>query len=574
MNPYLSRSYFKTFREAPSDAETVSTQLMMRAGLLRKLNPGIFSYTPLMLRCISKVTQAIRSTFDDIQWEECLMPTVIPAELWKETGRWNQFGDQLLKFKDRKNLEYCLGPTHEEVVTDLARYFLTSYKQLPFTLYQIQTKFRDEIRPRFGVMRAREFIMLDGYSFHATTEDLDRHYEEVRQAYCKLFDKLGLKYRMVEADTGAIGGSASHEFHVLADSGEDLLLWCDSCDYAANVERAECVAPNPNAAPNTATEVMQEVSTPYCKSIDDVCKLLNVKPSETLKAVLFENPFTSEFLGVLMRGDREVSTAKVMARTGWAGLEAANPEKVLKNYNVAQGHYSPVSLPKLKWLFDLSVDAQGSYIAGSKTPDTHLKNVVPARDFGLRFETLDLASAKEGETCPRCKKGKYQANRGIEVGHIFKLGNKYSKSMNLNYLDGQSQAQIPTMGCYGIGVTRVIAAAIEQNHDKDGIIFPAPLSPIDATLINLVPLEGAAKSFIESALAFAKQKSLHFSVDDRDLQPGVKFKDADLLGSPWHVIIGKKFASTGNVEFKNRRTGERVDISTEACLERLKEIFS
>lgn len=570
MNPRLSRSYYKTFRDAPSDAETISNQLMMRAGLLRKLNPGIFSYTPLMTRALNKVVSHIREVFDDILWEECLMPMVVPAELWKETGRWNLFGDQLLRFKDRKNLEYCLGPTHEEVVTDLARYLLSSYRQLPFTLYQVQTKFRDEIRPRFGVMRAREFVMMDGYSFHTDTADLDQHYEVVKAAYCRLFDRLQLKYRVVEADTGAIGGSASHEFHVLADSGEDLILWCDQCDYASNVERTERLGEVGKNIPESLP-APQEVPTPGVVSIEDVCKLLKIKPRQTIKTVAFRNPFTDELIGAVVRGDADISLTKLTALTGWAGIEPADAALIEKKFQIVPGSYSPQFMKGMKFYFDKSLVNGYSYCGGSGKRDTHLLNTVPGRDFQMDSQ-VDIAVAKEGDTCARCKSGHYKANRGIEVGHIFKLGDKYSKSMNLNYLAADGKSAIPTMGCYGIGVTRVIAACIEQNHDKDGIKFPPSISPIDLHIALLIAETDESKTVTDLALAAAKKAKAHVVIDDRDLQPGVKFKDADLTGAPYQMVIGKKFAE-GFVEFKNRLTGDRETVALKDLAAKLDTIF-
>ena len=572
MNPYIGRSYYKTFRDAPADAETISNQLMMRAGLLKKHAPGIFSYTPLMTRAIVKVTNHIRDVFDSIGWEECLMPAVIPSELWKETGRWDKFGDQLLRFKDRKGADYCMGPTHEEVVTDLARYILNSYKQLPFTLYQTQTKFRDEIRPRFGVMRAREFIMMDGYSFHTDNADLDRHYEEVHRAYCELFDRLQLKYRAVEADTGAIGGRDSHEFHVLADSGEDLLLWCDKCSYAANVERAERALETAKVPPTEPAPAIAEVPTPRAVSIADVCKQLGIPASRTMKAVVLTNPFTDELMGVVVRGDREVSITKIGAKFGWAGVEAASDDVLRAKFKVEPGAYSPVAMKGLKWVVDGSLIPGFSYVAGSGKKDTHLTGVTVGRDVPAE-DRMDVSVAKEKDGCPRCKEGKYKSSRGIEVGHIFKLGDKYSKSMGLTYLTADGKSVTPIMGCYGIGVTRVIAACIEQNHDKDGIKFPPSITPIDLHVIPLVALEGEAKRIVDECITRGRRARAHVAVDDRDLTPGVKMKDADLTGSPWHMVLGKKLAE-GAVELKNRMTGERTDVPVAKLGETLDKIFA
>ncbi len=571
MNPYISKSYYKTFRDAPSDAETISNQLMMRAGFLKKHAPGIFSYTPLMNRAIQKVTNHIRDIFDDIGWEECLMPMVIPSELWKETGRWDKFGDQLLRLKDRKGMDYCIGPTHEEVVTDLARYLLSSYRQLPFTLYQVQTKFRDEIRPRFGVMRAREFIMLDGYSFHTDFDDLDRHYKEIHDAYCRLFDRLQLKYRAVEADTGAIGGRDSHEFHVLAESGEDLLLWCDSCNYAANVERAERALETAKTPPAAPAPAMSDISTPNCRTIPEVAKFLGIPASRTLKAMLYSNPFTGEMLGVAIRGDLEVSTTKLAAKFGWASLEPAKDDEVRAKHGAEAGTYNPVTMKGLTWVVDGSLIPGFSYVAGAGKNDYHIKDVTMGRDLDVT-NRVDVAVAREKDGCPRCGKGKLKSSRGIEVGHIFKLGDKYSKSMNLNYLAADGKSASPIMGCYGIGVTRVIAACIEQNHDKDGIKFPRSIAPIDLHVIPLMALEGEAKKIVDTCIAAGRKARAYVAVDDRDLGPGVKMKDADLTGAPYHLIIGKKLAE-GAVEFKNRMTGERQDVKLADLDAKLAELF-
>ncbi|MBN1549005.1 MAG: proline--tRNA ligase [Syntrophaceae bacterium] len=550
-----SNLFLPTVKEVPSDAEIASHQLMIRAGMIRKLTSGIYSYLPLGLKTVRKVEQIVREEMNRAGAQEVFLPMVQPAELWQESGRWVFYGKELLRFRDRHDREYCLGPTHEEVITDLVRNEIKTYRQLPRNLYQIQTKFRDEIRPRFGVMRCREFSMKDAYSFDADSEGADQSYAKMFDAYQRIFTRCGLMFRAVEADTGSIGGSSSHEFMVMADSGEDGVVYCDRCAYAANLEKAEI--PKPEAEPVAAVEMqsLEEVHTPAVRTIEEVCAFLNVTPAEVVKTLIFNAD--GKAVAVLVRGDEEVNEIKVKNCLGCDELELAGDDMILAATGSPRGFAGAVGI-KTRIVADYSLIGMKNMVMGANREDYHVKNVNFDRDFKVT-EFADLRAVREGDMCPRCQ-GTLSFARGIEVGHVFKLGTKYSKALKAVYLDKNGREQIMIMGCYGIGVTRTVAAAIEQFHDDDGIIWPVPIAPFQVIItpvnINEEVLGKAAEDLYQSLT----EKGVEVLLDDRDERAGVKFKDADLIGIPYRVTIGPKKLAEGKVEIKNRKTGEVLSI--------------
>jgi len=545
-----SQMFLPTVKEIPSDAEIISHQLMLRAGMIRKLTSGVYSYLPLGYRVIRKVEQIIREEMNRAGAQEIFMPSVQPADLWKESGRWNFYGKELLRFRDRKDSECCLGPTHEEVVTDIVRNEVKSYRQMPLNLYQIQTKFRDEIRPRFGLMRCREFSMKDAYSFDVDTERADVSYQRMFEAYNRIFTRCGLKFRPVEADTGSIGGSYSHEFLVIADSGEDAMAYCDNCGYGANMEKAEIARPEAAAA----TEPLlprEEVFTPEVRTIEEVCGFLNVTPERVVKTLVFDADGVP--VAVLVRGDEEVNEIKVKNYLGCDALEMAMDDMIQAAAGSPRGFVGPIGI-KCRTLADYSLINLMNMVVGANKENYHLKNVNIGRDFQVE-EFADFRVIRESDPCPRCK-GKISFARGIEVGHVFKLGTKYSKAMKAVYLDRQGKEQYMVMGCYGIGVGRTVAACIEQYHDENGIIWPLAIAPYQAIIIpvnvNDQELLTAAAGLYEELMAAGVEVVL----DDRDERAGVKFKDADLIGIPMRVTIGAKNLAQGRMELKWRSTGE------------------
>ncbi len=567
----LSQSFFLTQRDNPRDAEIVSHQLMARSTLIRKHAAGLYSYLPFLTRSFHKLSQIVREELDGIGWQEIIMPFVIPAELWKETGRWDLFEGLMLQFKDRKQNDFCLGPTHEEVVTDIVRAQVNSYKQLPLTLYQITPKFRDETRPRFGLMRAREFVMMDGYSFHPDKADLDKHYEVVAGAYERIFDRSGLRYARVEADTGAIGGTGSHEYQVLAGSGEDAILICPSCKYAANVEKAEAPKPEqtlPESQKNVSSAAKLElVSTPTQKTISEVSAFLKIPESLNLKTLVYrytttQAPKEAKTVAVFILGHRQLNEVKLKATLSKMGISvfelgALSEESVAKVFGSPVGFLGPVNAPaNILCLFDREIIGRRDLVCGANKEGHHFKHLDPARDIaGFKNEScVDLVNAVAGDPCPRCAQGKYEAHRGIEVGHIFKLGDKYSKAMNVSFQSADKQSKIMEMGTYGIGVTRILAACVEQNHDADGMIWPESLAPYKLIILGLgnAQDEKVAK-LCEEIYAEAKKQGIDVLYDDRDLSPGVKFKDADLMGIPRRLIVGKKGIEAGQLEFSLRK---------------------
>ncbi len=559
----LSRFFLPTLREDPAEAEVVSHKLMLRAGMIRKLASGIYSYLPLGLRALRKVENIVREEMNRAGALEVLLPLVQPAELWQETGRWKDYGKELLRFKDRKDHDFCLGPTHEEVITDLVRREVRSYRDLPLILYQIAPKFRDEIRPRFGIMRAREFLMKDAYSFDADEEGLKVSYQRMYEAYERIFTRCGLRFRAVLADTGAIGGSESHEFMVLAETGEDRLALCEACGYAANVELAEGQAYF--VYPQEEEKPLEKVSTPGVRSVEEVSAFLGVPPSKLVKTLLYRAG--EEVVAVLIRGDLELNEVKLRNLLGVAEVEMADPETVERITRAPVGFAGPVGLSGVRVLADLSVRGLRNFVTGANEVEAHYVNVNYGRDFP-EPEFHDLRVVTEGDPCPRC--GRLLAiTRGIEVGHIFKLGTKYSRPMRATFLDREGQERPLVMGCYGIGIGRTVAAAIEQNHDEAGIVFPREIAPFEALILTLGPdpdlLEASERLYRELSGA-----GIEVLWDDRDERPGVKFKDADLIGLPYQVIVGRRFRETGEVELKERATGRRETLSPEALPSRLK----
>ena len=544
-----SQYLLNTLKETPADAEVVSHQLMMRAGMIRKVAAGIYSYLPLGLRSIRKVEQIVREEMNRAGAIELLMPMVVPAELWQESTRWEQYGKELLRFKDRKESDFCLGPTHEEVITDIVRREVRSYRQLPLNLYQIQSKFRDEIRPRFGLMRGREFIMKDAYSFDVDEAGADVAYDKMYQAYRRIFERCGLRFRAVEADTGNIGGSSSHEFMVLADSGEDAIVSCDSCEYAANVEKAElCDA---GGAVSPPTQALTKVATPGQRTIEEVAAFLKVEPARLIKTLILCTD-SGETVTVLLCGDRELNDIKLCRLLGCNEAELADEETVRRVTGAPSGFAGPVGL-KGRILADFEVRAMADAVTGANEVDAHYTGVTCGRDFAV--ETFaDLREAVAGDPCPRCA-GKLEVWRGIEVGHVFKLGTKYSQALGATFLDAQGQEQVIFMGCYGIGVGRTVAAAIEQNNDANGIIFPMPIAPFQVIVTMVNPNDQEVRQAAEALYARLLELGIEVLLDDRDERPGSKFKDADLLGIPLRVTVGARGLKDGALEVQERRGG-------------------
>ena len=545
-----SQYFIPTVKETPSDAEVISHQLMLRAGMIRKLAAGVYNYLPLGLRSIRKVENIVREEMNRAGAIEMLMPSVQPAELWQESGRWEQYGKELLRFRDRKDNEFCMGPTHEEVITDLVRREVKSYRQLPINLYQIQGKFRDEIRPRFGLMRGREFIMKDAYSFDVDEKAADISYEKMYQAYRRIFERCGLKFRAVEADTGSIGGSWSHEFMVLAESGEDAIVSCSACEYAANVEKAEVKLGG--VAEHAEPRPLEKVSTPDKRSIEEVAAFLDVHASSLVKTLVLLAD--NEPVVALLRGDHELNEIKLKNILGCAELEMAGEEVVMKVTGAPTGFAGPVGI-NIKIIADLAVAGMKNFVTGANARDLHLKNVNLERDFQVsRF--ADIRNVVLGDPCPRCDIGTLEMWRGIEVGHVFKLGTKYSKALKATYLDADGKEQIIFMGCYGIGIGRSVAACIEQNHDENGIIFPLPIAPFHCIISALNMKEESVREASEAIYGQLAAAGVEVLLDDRDERPGFKFKDADLIGIPMRIVVGSKNLVDGKVELKHRRTGE------------------
>lgn len=552
----FSACYIPTLKESPADAEVVSHKLLLRAGMVRRLTSGLYTYLPLGLRVMEKISRIVREEVNAADYQELLMPMVQPADLWKETGRWEHYGKELLRFKDRNNRDYCLGPTHEEVITDLVRGEVRSYRQLPVRLYQIQTKFRDEIRPRFGLMRGREFIMKDGYSFDATDAGAEASYRAMHGAYTRLFQRLGLRFRAVEADSGSIGGNFSHEFMVLADTGEDTIAFCHDCDYAANVERAEVLW---KGAPATAVcPPAEQVPTPGAHSAEDVAALLGVPAAQVVKTMLFKAD--GQTVAVLVRGDRQVNDIKLKNLLKAQDVALADAASVEAASRAPLGFAGPVGL-NVPVYADNELQGGTDYVTGANTGDAHLRHVDLNRDATVTA-WADLRAITGADPCPRCG-GRLELTKGIEVGHIFMLGYKYSEPMHAVFLDENGKEKVMIMGCYGIGISRVAAAAIEQNHDEHGIVFPPAISPFDCMLLNLDPRDAAVSAKVEEVYAMLGDMGVDVLLDDREERPGVKFKDADLLGFPLQLVVGGKGLARGVLECKDRRTGQKGELPLE-----------
>ena len=548
---YYTKMLIPTLKESPADAEVVSHKLMIRAGMIRQLAAGIYSTLPMGLRVLRKVEGIIREEMDRIGGQEVFLPSIQPAELWIESGRWKFYGKELLRIKDRHERDFCYGPTHEEVITDIVRRDVRSYRQLPLLLYQIQTKFRDEVRPRFGIMRGREFMMKDAYSFHVNEESTQETYSKMAEAYSRVFERCGLDFKMVEADSGTIGGSSSHEFVVLADSGEDRVGFCDSCDYASNLEKAEIRPPVP-ASETPVKENLKEVSTPGKKTVEDVTAFLKIAPERLIKTIVFESD--RGLVVGLVRGDRDINPIKLKNLIGCEWLHPAAEDLIAKETKLPCGYLGPVGM-KLKIYADAEVPLMSNSVTGANKPDTHLIGVQIDRDFSVE-KVGDLREVREGDPCAKCDAGTYRVKRGIEVGHIFILGNKYSSAMKATYLDGQGKENPMVMGCYGIGVGRTAAAAIEQNHDEKGIIWPLPLAPFKVIILPVNFANEEVRNASETAYQTLVELGMDPLLDDRSDRLGVKFKDAELLGIPLQIIIGPKNLTAGKVEIKMRKTGE------------------
>lgn len=556
----FSQAHIPTLREPPHDAEVISHKLLTRAGMIRKVAMGIYNFLPLGLRSLKKIKNIVREEMNLAGAQEILMPNLIPAELWQESGRWQKYGPELLRIKDRHKHEYCFGPTHEEIVCAIVRHERNSWRDYPINLYQIQTKFRDEIRPRFGLMRGREFLMKDAYSFHTSNQDLDREYQNMFDTYKRVFERCGLASRAVEADTGTIGGSSSHEFMVLADTGEDAIASCTSCDYAANLEKATFHIPeqkHPEAPP------IAEVHTPGQKSIEDVAKFLATRPSAMIKTLLYLSDLGAVL--VCLAGHRELNEIKLknLLNCDWVRLptDADLAEVFGADARIPIGFLGPIEFNKqdygksVRILFDHSLLGIASGITGANKPDHHLKNVDVLRDLKME-NPVDVSTVLEGDRCPRCATGELKILRGIEVGHIFKLGTRYSEPMKVTFLDEDGKENPVTMGCYGIGVSRTLAACVEQNHDDAGIIWPRAIAPFDLHLLTMGPdpeIHEAGNNL------YRELWDLGFEIlwDDRNERAGVKFNDADLIGLPLQIVIGKKSLAANQVEYKIRRTGAK-----------------
>jgi len=567
----FSRMYVKTLKETPKDAEIVSHQLMVRSGMIKKLTSGVYTHLPLGLKVLKKVEAIVREEMERAGAQEILMPVIQPAELWQESGRWNTMGPEMMRIKDRHNRDFVLGPTHEEVITDIIRNDISSYKSLPLNLFQIQTKFRDERRPRFGLMRCKEFLMKDGYSFHDGQKSLDEEFENMKSAYAKIFERCGLKFRAVEADSGAIGGSGSNEFHVLAESGEDEIIYCDSCNYAANLEKAES---NLNLKPREG-ELLEptRVDTPNVSKIEDVVDFLKVPVTKTVKAMMYKDIDTDKVYMALIRGDFEVNETKLKNFVGAAqDLELLTDEE-LENLNLVKGYIGPfgMDLGDIIVIADKTVTGIANHTAGGNKIDTHYINLNLGKDYKVS-KVADIRNVKVGEGCPRCN-GKLDSARGIEVGHIFKLGDKYSKSLGATYLDQNGKSKEMLMGCYGIGVSRTVASAIEQNNDEFGIIWPMSIAPY---LVDVIPANMKDKDQAELAEKLyteLKENGIDTIIDDRNERPGFKFKDADLIGFPIKLIVGRG-AKDGLVEVKIRKTNEAFEVKVEDVINFIKDLIA
>ncbi len=573
-----SRFLIATLKETPADAEVISHQLMLRAGLIRKLASGLYTWLPLGLRVLRKVENIVREEMNNIGSQELLMPVVQPSELWQESGRWQEYGPELLRIADRHGRDFCLGPTHEEVITDLVRNEISSYKQLPANFYQIQTKFRDEIRPRFGVMRSREFIMKDAYSFHVDQESLQATYDDTHKAYCAIFDRIGFDYRPVLADNGSIGGSASHEFHVLADSGEDDIAFSSASDYAANIEMAEAISEG--SRPEPAAD-LQEVATPGQHTIEAVSQFLNSAPEQSVKTLIVLGEANEEgeqpLVALILRGDHTLNEIKAEKLPGIATpLTFAPEERIEAEIGCKVGSLGPKGL-SIKVVVDRAAALLSDFVCGANKEDVHYVGINWERDIDAAISSseniADIRNVEVGDPSP-CGRGTIEIKRGIEVGHIFQLGDKYSKALNANVLDENGKSKIMSMGCYGIGVTRIVAATIEQNHDDNGIIWPASIAPFD---IALIPINAHKSEAVRTKCAalYEELSAKGYDVlymDTPKARLGVMLADTELMGIPHRVVVGDRGLEKGTLEYKGRRDENSQDIETDSLMEFLDNI--
>ncbi|NOR04832.1 MAG: proline--tRNA ligase [Deltaproteobacteria bacterium] len=565
-----SKFFLPTLKEVPAEAEVISHKLLLRAGMIRKLASGLYSYLPLGLRSLRKVEKIIREEMDRAGAQEVLLPIVQPSELWQESGRWERYGKELLRFEDRHGRASCLGPTHEEVITDIVRKEIRSYRDLPLNLYQIQTKFRDEIRPRFGLMRSREFLMKDAYSFDVDDDALEKTYQVMYKVYCRIFERCGLDFRPVEADTGSIGGHASHEFMVMADTGEDQIACCTSCDYAANVELAPVTQSSNHQITKSPNHQITKVSTPGKRSVEEVTEFLKVSADRLVKTLIViadDRP-----VAALIRGDHELNDVKLKRLLGVEDLNFADEATVRSVTGAPVGFAGPVGLSEgLKVVADQDVSILKNFVTGANEPDAHFTGVNWGRDVSMP-EFADIRVITEGDPCPRCK-GKIELKRGIEVGHIFKLGTKYSEALGATFLDADGKKQLAVMGCYGIGVGRTVAAAIEQNYDENGIIFPIPIAPFEVIISLLNVKDTMMSETAEDLYNGLMAQGVDVLLDDRKERPGVKFKDADLLGIPLRIVVGKRLKEKDEVEIRSRATGETISVKKNEAVKKAVEIL-
>ncbi len=566
-----SKYFIPTYKETPTEAEVISHQLMLRAGMIRKLTSGVYTFLPIGLKSVRKVENIIREEMNRSGGIEVLMPAVHPAELWKESGRWDFYGKELLRFRDRNNHEACLAPTHEEVITDLVRREIHSYKQLPVNFYQIQFKFRDEIRPRFGVMRCREFIMKDGYTFDIDEAGADKSYEIMRRTYSRIFQRCGLKFKVVEADSGSIGGSFSQEFMVLAETGEDQIVTCSKCEYAANMERAEVRWDvDRSSSSRESLKPLEEVQTPNMRTVEEVTSFLSISPQELVKTLIFKTD--RQVVAALIRGDHEVNEVKLKNLLAADSVELADPGLVAEVTGAPMGFAGPVGL-KVKMIADNALKGMANFVTGGNKEDVHFIHTNTERDF-IVDQFADLRVIMPGDHCPRCR-GELQFKRGI--GHVFKLGTKYSKPLRAVYLDQNGEEKVIIMGTYGIGVARTVAAAIEQNHDQDGMIFPIPIAPFEVAVLPLQLYQSEVVAAAERIYTELLDQKIDVLLDDRDVRPGVKFKDADLLGTPLRITLSEKTVKEGKLEIKVRseRTVSLIPLASASAviIQKVKDLY-
>ncbi len=550
-----------TLREIPSEAEVISHQLLLRAGMIRKTAAGVYSYLPLAWRVLIKISQIVREEMNMVGGQELMLPIIQPAEIWQSSGRWDVYGDEMFRLKDRHHRSFCLGPTHEEIITLQVKQEVKSYKQLPLLLYQIQNKYRDERRPRFGLMRGREFIMKDLYSFDKDTEGLALSYQRVYAAYSRVFKRCGLAYRVVEADAGAIGGSVNHEFMVLAQSGEAEIVFCSHCDYAANVERAESLSTSIPEEARGMGQVMELISTPGVRTVDEVALYLQISPSQIVKTLFYEAD--GEIIAVLLRGDHIINEVKLANILQCRDLRMAADDRVAQITGSPTGYVGPMHLREVRILADQEVARMGVAVIGANREGFHYRGVKPGIDFQWEAEH-DLRLAQAGDACPRCQgQGNLESVRGIEVGHLFQLGTKYSSSLDATFTDENGQQRPFIMGCYGIGVSRTMAAAIEQNHDENGIIWPVSIAPYHVVVIPVSSKDSLQMDHATSLYQWLLEAGIEVVLDDRDERAGVKFMDADLIGYPIRITVGKKTLTNGTVDIRYRKTKDETALPVE-----------